>query len=811
LLKYLEDVEPELILKIEKGRLDNSKTETLFRSIFERYTNKNIWLDRDKIDYQVLADFSDSEGTVKLLFDYAKSEIHFTHRNNAIEILSRKGPVLSEKSKNELKELLIRYVKDENENDNVRLTCFYALARLGYCDSQTINQLVYLHNSNKNWVLAGLYYLIKESSETEKYIDIIISGIRNTRRELMDISINVNDALEKIQNPDGIKRIIAYLEENPLDYRHYHIDRSIKAIVSNAVKYYKVDNSLYDSVSQLVQKANMYHQSDLVNTFQPFFMETGTSFRLFQDLLGNASVRNYELLAAVADTQSIELLLKEYRNRKIDDLVMSRFVSYLSFRDKADSKGLINLINTRTKKFYLEPPIDYQKEREKELNRKIDIIFNKEEFIKEVEKIYRGVKGDRIGYKDAKEMMQLCETDCNSFVLFELYTFFKKEPEKKWELEELVTIINKDYDFFTVYSTFCILKEVNKLELSEDRKNFIKKYCTEKCKDVNFRNALSPSDGSYAASKPAIVIWYFLQEYKLDYPEEVLLDMLSFHWSENAEFDWINFLDSRLPKDKLITRVLENIKSEIRFDSVLRNHIFLCQKYKLLESRDFLFKIIKDDSLNVRTRSLAVEAIGVLPDTYDFLEELLNSDEVELFTKASDALVNQDKEKTENKLLRKLSSRNARIRLEAIRLLVTLQNLKGIKAYCDYLKDQKEYNEIYIRDESPLMIIDTPKAIPILVDFLKFYYSHPNEFVEDHFYSLDRDVREVLKRIALKDYRALKRVRSGLLGLISSMEKESEYVGFLHITIEQIENAFYANTVSTITLDNAIGIAKTLQ
>jgi hypothetical protein len=247
LLEYLYKIEPELCLKFEVARIDVKKRTKIFKTIFEKYTKRKIWLDRDNINYEEMANFaSKSKEIYNYLMDFACSKEHFIYRYNAILMLG----MMKELADDSLYNLLIQYSKDDNENPNVRHICLYTLAWLGWTNMNIIEELKYLKDSDDEALLSGFYYLISESAYVERYVDVLLEGIQETKGDL--IRWHIEKGIEKIQSVDGIRKIIKYFIENPKELSHYHVEKSIHQIIKNAINAYNLNSSLYGDMKLLV-------------------------------------------------------------------------------------------------------------------------------------------------------------------------------------------------------------------------------------------------------------------------------------------------------------------------------------------------------------------------------------------------------------------------------------------------------------------------------------------------------------------------------------------------------------------------------
>jgi len=289
LLNFILEGEAELALNFEIERIEEKEREKIFRRVFEKYTERKIWLDRYKIDCEKLANFAKTGNTYNFLLRHAKSKEHFIYRYNAIEILQYFRDYADEGLKN----LLIQCAKDENENINVRHLCFYALSRLGVDGKDVIDQLVELKNSNESLILSGLYYLIKGSSIVDEYVDILLSGINQGKYKsnLMDVGINLAEGLKNVKTPGALKKMFEYFKDNPECLSDFLVERSLEDIIRNGVTAFEKDESIYESLKDLIFAADKKHVEEPISILKLFFYQTKTVDRLLEELYSELSFK----------------------------------------------------------------------------------------------------------------------------------------------------------------------------------------------------------------------------------------------------------------------------------------------------------------------------------------------------------------------------------------------------------------------------------------------------------------------------------------------------------------------------------------
>jgi len=810
LLEYLIKNEPELTLKFELNRIDEEKRKSLFKTVFEKYSDRGIVIDRN-IDIEEMAKFGKTREIYVYLMEYATAKKeNFVSRYNAIEMLGRmKG--LEDES---LRRLLIEFAKDEKENQNVRYISFKALSWLKMASSDTIDALKHLKDSNNDRVLSGLYYLIKESTYTDQYVDILLTGIHKTsslsgskKYPSVDISWDLMRGIEKIQSVEGIKKIIRHFILNPEDLREFDIERLMEKIVNNAINAYEIDNSIYNEVTKLTKITSKERMDKAISKIQLFFQKTGTTFNLFKEVYEEGIEKNYRLLASIADEQCVDFLINQYLQAKLTDTNIRTFINFLSIKNREKYDNLLNTINEKTNNKFLPPPSrDYENEKKERMKRKIEIIFDKNEFLKEVEKIFDGEGIEEISFEDIENLLieRYGEDKYNEFVMRELRNYLEQNKDEKWKLDNLKNKITQwDYERFTIGHVFNLLYHGSELELSKEQIAVIKDFCLKNLKKVNFRDALEEKDKVTSANCFAVRLWYFLRKFNFGYPEEVLLDMLSFDWIEDQQYIGIDYLESKLSPEKIRERILDNFNKGIKVEAVLKNHIIYSKKHNFIEARDQLSNIIKNPEIKINNRLLALETVAIFPDSTTFLEEILDIDELELFIKNAEILIIRGNNKSKEKLLLKLSSENEKFALESAKLLIKEQDLSAIRYYCDYIKRTKKF-EVDFHDRNPLQETKTIKALPILIELLKFSYKHKKEIQQSEFSRLDNTIISIIKNIALKKFSNKDRVVKELQKFKQKYRVQFGDLNFLNAVCDDIEKTFLINYTSQITVEEVL-------
>ena len=78
LIQWIIENEPELAVKFEADRVGEDIRIKIFKKIFNRYKEKQIWINRDKFRNDELARFGQSDEIIQLLIYETKNAKHYT-------------------------------------------------------------------------------------------------------------------------------------------------------------------------------------------------------------------------------------------------------------------------------------------------------------------------------------------------------------------------------------------------------------------------------------------------------------------------------------------------------------------------------------------------------------------------------------------------------------------------------------------------------------------------------------------------------------------------------------------------------------
>ena len=273
-----------------------------------------------------------------------------------------------------------------------------------------------------------------------------------------------------------------------------------------------------------------------------------------------------------------------------------------------------------------------------------------------------------------------------------IHTLHRIAKKQTLSLEITTKIVDSwNWDWFCISKMYEYFNNDVELIISKDQVDWISKWCYSNLNKVDFKTALvTQTNQKSSASWLAIYMWYFLRKFDLKYPTFVLLDMLSFDWVEKNQMFGIKYLEQRLNKVDMTSRILQNLKKNIQNNSVLKNHIDYCRINKLEEVLPIALHVITNTDIDSEVRSIALDTVCELSDTISDLEIILEKIKDDFKWIVVDKLTKLKSKYTHNFLLEILTKGNETEQLKAAKYLIYFQDMKGLSYYVEWVKKKNQ-------------------------------------------------------------------------------------------------------------------------
>jgi predicted NACHT family NTPase len=801
LIHWIIKNEPELAVKFEPDRLELETRIKIFKGVFNYYKEKQIWIDRDKFRYDELSRCGQSNEIVEYILDEAEKAEHYTTACNAIELLSYLK--IPHNKRDLTSNILVNYAITSQFGDQVQNRAMMALADLKLNSLSVINKVTKaVETSGSEWIRYGLYYFLHNSNYLDENIDIFINGfkylkieISPERSRLADESWHLRIGLEKAKSPEAIDKILKYFIEYPNDPNDLIFEKIAPIIAENAAEACLKKPSLFQIAVKLFETLVKNSLDKQAQQFAVFFDKTKTRQKLFCEyILRNIDERDYwAILALLADEHCLEVFIQQYQKGKLGDNDVLSFRNYLAWKNSDLHFSFNDLINVATNnKFPLPQERDYEKERKDRIQRDIALLFNKFAFLADVKLIFD--TESKLSFTESEILeLQSSHWDNPYFSNLVIKQLRRLAKEEAVTYDNAVNAINNwDWEWFCICNIYDKLNTREDIKLTEKQKDWIAQWCYSNLTKVDFKKALETKEkGSTSASWHSIFLWYFLRKLSLNYPKEVLLDMISFDWIEGGQYVGIQYLETLLDKSELTIRVLQNLEKGIQNDDILKNHFDYCKRHRIEEALPFCLSEIIDSERGEDLRGIALETICDLsPTAQSDLEKALEQISDDFKWNVIGKLLENHSKVCHEYLLSLLQTGNDEEKLRSAQQLIKLQDTEGLNYYVDWVKKhRKSPGTTHYHDKHPLVHLQIFEAVPYLTDLLEVCYQ-PG-FKKTGFDYLEHHVLDALTTIALQGSENYQGVRKRLEDFIEQNTGKLRNVNFLNAFIEKLDQKYY--------------------
>jgi predicted NACHT family NTPase len=800
LLKWLNEDDPEMVIHFEADRVDESLRTQMFQHIFSYYEEKQIWINRDKFDFETLANFGKTDDNVEYLVNKI-SQGHYTSRVNALSLLGFMRVPISKRVV--LGDKLVEIAINGEEHSVVRGAALSMLTKCKFRSPELVERIVSaLRISSDDTVRTYLYQYLVDSDAVEDSIEVFLEGIQyvgidinSTESRLINEKIELERGLEKAQSPVSVSKILHFFDGNIDEIDHFFLKDQVGIIGNNAALAYENDSSIFNSALALFKSLQIKYWLKEAKDFSIFFDKSQTRQRAVEVLFQqrNTDEDNLGAIGLLIDAESINFISQQYLEHELsnDDIwKIQREISSVELHIAFNNR--INEVSNN--KFVLPPRRDYEQERRDRLNRDINLLFDKEAFLQQVQIIYE-TEGKESFTQDEiiKARVRRDEYEYSKFVIDQIYRIAETGAAS---YEKVIEVIESwDWDFFSISKLYEIMSSSAEVTLINAQVQWISDWCMKNVGSFDFKAACRRSpNGGVTTSTIAIIFWYFQRKYNLKYPQDVLLDMISFDWIEGSQLLGIKYLEQYLDIETMSERVWGNLQNGIDVDDILENHIDFCKRHSINDVLPYALQTICDSAGSSTTRTTALEAYMELSKNKDLLiSNLQNINDSFIWDVVKELFDKGMGLECEPYLMSILSgSQSEEEQLQSIRFLIKLQNLEALKFYVDWV-DREVKGKKLIDETMPLHALKVIEALPLIINLLSLSYD--DGFKQNEFERVDTEIRNAITNIALQSTENFKVVQTAIESFIRD-NSHLKFINFLHVFIEDLESKHYVTLQS---------------
>lgn len=822
LAAWVEEIEPELFVKFEPDKVDAVKRNAIVKRVFAHYKERRIRIDTDKYRYSELARFGEPEEIVDFLLTEIETGNEPATITDALNILGH--AYLPRKLKRRALNLLVGCATN-SDNKYVQNRALLALAHLGLTSREVVEQVVPSLRSNEDdWVRYGLYYFLSESECLDEYVEVFLDGIGHVRavNRIADEGWQLREGLKRAKTPPALRRILTHYKYHSREWEHVFLEKVVPNIIDNAAKAYASDKPLFGDVFGLLAHLIDDYREAAVGPVLTFFDKTGTRLEAFKlalalprnDEAGNIRDRG-SLLAALSDSECLRHFVEQYKQGVLTDDDAWEFQRSLGYAGSGHLYQPFNdLINEASGgRFVIPPSPDYQAEDKRRWRESFQLYFDQEALVRRLGEIFDGENKRAFTVNELKDLY--------------VKAYLRREKPEYWRgglftlqdmaaelggsvsLEGAADLIERRWEDWSIESIYEYLENEgdNALELTDEQRAVVERWCQRRLPEVDFRMALAAGSGDVSTTRVyARRLWFFRKRLNLQYPENVLLDMLSFdgyaRWVFNSRGHdvWGHILAEELDEESATDRILENLERGITSDHVLRDHFEYCRRHRIPEVIPFALREIRDGRNSFVHRD-ALETVCDFPEARRNLEGILSEIQSDFKWEVVEQLLKFGSEVCADFLRRVLAEGNEDDKLKAARRLVRLQDINGLTYYADHIIGSRSFPSVFAED-STLGFVKSPAAIPVLIRLLGASYQEC--FVHDDVNSLNMAVLDALSRIALQSEGAYESVRRAVEAFLGRNIESNEALRYLYHYLDRLERQYYVTKSENISLTDVL-------
>lgn len=813
LIGWLQDTEPEVIVRFEPDKISEPLRISYLKRILDEYKQKEIAIDYEKFSYHELARFGQSDETIRYLIEEAKASGNIATLVSILNLLRLMS--LPHARRQDAGSLFEKFAMDKDSDAHVRYLAMAALADHGFTSKETIKRIVAANrDSNNDEVRHGLYYLLVNSKYVEDHVEVLLDGLQHAdgMGSTVGHSTILAQGLDDVRTLEGTKLILAHMKKHGNLWTRSFLDSHIPIIISNAAALHSHDDSIRVDILEIVHTWSRNYHRRQAELAAAFFDATSTRFETFlavykgRQLLPNQHHDWFELLALLADDEGLKFYAGEYAAGRLTEEDVWGFQNSLGFVRGASLHALFNSIinEVSNNQFVLGPRRDYEAEQREMSHRNFQLLFDKDAFIKTVNEVFAGENAIELTTQQIETIFSDGMQHGHRYSTLAVQSLREIAISNRGitSRQFALNCIDEGWERVSIEKIYRYMEHDDQIALTPEQHDRTAAWCNSNVRNVNFRTAIVVNpDGSWNTDPIGTKLWFFQRRLILNYPEDVMLDMISYEIFDQSGLRGIEYFEGRLDSISMTDRILENLEAGIKSSYVLKNHLDYCRRNGVQEviphaSREIVTPL--SDSVG---RHDALQTVISFPNAVTNLENLLPEIK-DNFKWSVIGYLNEHSSAMVVNILRTIKANSDdNEKLRAAIALTERGEIDGLQYYVSHVEKTREYPS-GLMENSPLRNLESADAVPLVMRLLRVALD-PDVAQRDQFSFLYNITLSALTRIALVSRENFLLVRSAITEFI---DKNSSLKGVrgLHFQLSRLERTYYTSVAQKLTLGGAI-------
>lgn len=834
LINWLVDVEPDLLLRMEKDKVDLVQRERIVREIVLKYEGRELWLRSEKFGVKDLSRFvSESQNILDWIID--RLEKCQDNRSLILSIELLKEMQLTTSAKDKVGSLLSGLVGNIAFSDYANYEVVKLLIRIDF-KAQNILKVLYQHPEfeSSQYIRAALYRYISFFRQSDHFLDVLIAGIprvkqvrayinRDKTKKLQPVidgeSKYLIRAFENLNDPKSIKAGLSCfmsLKKRPISQHEHSI---LDSLLKKALSVRESEETIFPLVVQLFVHFDRMYADKFLDSFFEYFDNMETRDEAFKEVFKiykGGGKEAYYSLPKLITLEGAGLILSEYKNGNLDDDFVRGFRNMISWdKDRTIHDWFYKALNEMTDNKFVYPPPKLSWE-EKEMQKRvmdIDLLFDKEKFFEKAEMIFSVskkeilLKDDVLRFHIERNLEVQLDNNLVPDILRDLAKSQKQmtltavrkfiDRNEKWEWLKISTLIDEDIKGGITWA---------------DRElGYMQNWFNVQIDTLNFKTAIQGhKDNGYSYRNAERYVIYLHQIFGFALDDKLVLDFIYMDFSHvlltrHADIkshendsevktltDWV---ESKIGFEKTKVQVLKCLSYPELYKDVRYNVFGYCARKKIVESLPKLLNEIKKSEVDEYQRRRLLDDFFQVGGNTNEVINLLDSFVPQTRRHSIELIGDVDLAVFEKCCLNYLKIEDSsEEQLEYIRLLLKHKVLSGYMELSRWIqKTGKLPYELYYGIDPPSAILE-----PVLKEYVNVYEYCLLNSLGDWQHGGRSIYLEVIVKGANASDEMYELVKRKFLEWIEEFEDHS----FLYNRLDEIERIYYMNKSANLRLQD---------
>lgn len=668
LLNWILRIEPDVLVRFEKDKLELNIREKLFRNFYDSYLEKQVIIRNEKFQYRDLALMvSESEGILNYIIQVMNSSDEHVTTWNTICLFEYFD--ILENYHDAIQDTIYSKIINPDTPSNLKYECLNTLKVLNIYSLELTDNLIAnidLYQPDQ-YVRTGFYnYLdLLEDHELNNYINLLLSTFPLLRK-MKTLSGNRDESpaflfeeessfiklFKKLKSLESIREIFSWSFEEDIQYDSVFWDIMSETIDKSSKFNEEEKTELTPLISRLLIKLSNRIYDTLDSNFKNYFENlenSATEINSILNIVIKDEVRMREKLdayALVSNEKSIINLINQVENGVFNRDQLRAIRNSLNY--KADRK-LFDKFYTVIIGIY--PDLKYPKRMDwDDLKKKRDLndrklLSDRSLFINKVKSIFKEIGEESYSLENAK--LHRLDEEVDNTVTFDLLkSFLIGKSIERVKNERVLKCLEHDawWRGYKVNKLYEWEIHDEKFEFDTNEKQYIRSWLDDNLDNLNFKNGLIQTENGFQLKSLEFQAYYLIRVLNYEINEGLLLDLISMdgpllpkkgnkHSSiDSTDISFFEWLSTKLDLNKIKARILENIENKAVIQETLIRHYSHCARLNWTEARSHIYADLQDDHYSDYDKTKLVDYFIKLGGKLNDLNKLLANSKIELAT-----------------------------------------------------------------------------------------------------------------------------------------------------------------------------------